>query len=61
MTDFDFYANWFIRHLILVSCRIFSPEAPCEVIEAERHSHVFYEAEPDIWMVMVRLLFLMKL
>ncbi|KAL8472103.1 hypothetical protein ACS0TY_028721 [Phlomoides rotata] len=33
--------------------RIFSPEAPCEVIEAERHSHVFYEAEPDIWMVMV--------
>ncbi|XP_015575029.2 vacuolar fusion protein CCZ1 homolog A isoform X1 [Ricinus communis] len=33
--------------------RIFSPEAPCEVIEAERHSHVFYEAEPDIWMVMI--------
>lgn len=33
--------------------RIFSPDAPCEVIEAERHSHVFYEAEPDIWMVMV--------
>ncbi len=37
--------------------RIFSPEAACEVIEAERHSHVFYEAEPDIWMVMVRNLF----
>lgn len=35
-------------------CRLFSPEAACEVIEAERHSHVFYEAEPDIWMVMVR-------
>ncbi|KAK4394230.1 Vacuolar fusion protein CCZ1B [Sesamum angolense] len=33
--------------------RIFSPEAPCEVIEAEVHSHVFCEAEPDIWMVMV--------
>ncbi|KAK4775656.1 hypothetical protein SAY87_023617 [Trapa incisa] len=32
---------------------IFSPEAPCEVIEAEMHSHVFYQAEPDIWMVMV--------
>ncbi|XP_031397106.1 vacuolar fusion protein CCZ1 homolog B-like isoform X2 [Punica granatum] len=32
---------------------IFSPEAPCEVIEAERHSHVFYQAEPDVWMVMV--------
>lgn len=35
-------------------CRLFSPEAACEVIEAERHSHVFYEAEPDIWMVMVQ-------
>ncbi|XP_073058999.1 vacuolar fusion protein CCZ1 homolog B-like isoform X1 [Primulina eburnea] len=33
--------------------RIFSPEAACEVIEAEMHSHVFYEPEPDIWMVMV--------
>ncbi|KAK4800931.1 hypothetical protein SAY86_021418 [Trapa natans] len=32
---------------------IFSPEAPCEVIEANRHSHVFYQAEADIWMVMV--------
>ncbi|KAK7277700.1 hypothetical protein RJT34_22715 [Clitoria ternatea] len=32
--------------------RIFSPEAPCEVIDAERHSHVFFEPEPDIWMVM---------
>ena len=35
-------------------CRLFSPEAACEVIEAERHSHVFFEAETDIWMVMVR-------
>ncbi|KZV49694.1 hypothetical protein F511_23651 [Dorcoceras hygrometricum] len=33
--------------------RIFSPEAACEIIEAEMHSHVFYEPEPDIWMVMV--------
>ncbi|WZZ58761.1 hypothetical protein YC2023_058868 [Brassica napus] len=33
-------------------CRLFSPEAACEVIEAERHSHIFFEAEPDIWMVM---------
>lgn len=41
-----------------VLCRIFSPEAACEVIEAERHSHVFHQAEPDIWMVMVRYLFL---
>lgn len=38
---------------IITFTRIFSPEAPCEVIEAERNSHVFYEAEPDIWMVMV--------
>ncbi|KAL8249661.1 hypothetical protein R6Q59_006530 [Mikania micrantha] len=33
--------------------RIFSPEAACEIIEAEMHSHVFFEAEPDIWMVMI--------
>lgn len=36
-----------------IKCRLFSPEAACEVIEAERHSHVFHEPEPDIWMVMV--------
>jgi hypothetical protein len=33
--------------------RIFSREAACEVIEAEKYSHVFYEAEPDIWIVLV--------
>ncbi|KAJ3677439.1 hypothetical protein LUZ60_003163 [Juncus effusus] len=33
--------------------RIFSPDSACEVIEGEKHSHVFYEAEPDIWMVLV--------
>ncbi|KAJ6797804.1 vacuolar fusion protein CCZ1-like protein isoform X2 [Iris pallida] len=38
---------------IITFTRIFSPEAACEVIEAEKHTHVFYEAEPDIWMVMV--------
>ncbi|KAL6575971.1 Vacuolar fusion protein CCZ1 A [Orobanche hederae] len=38
---------------LITFTRIFSPEAPCEVIEAELHSHIFYEAEPDIWMVMV--------
>ncbi|XP_059649787.1 vacuolar fusion protein CCZ1 homolog B-like isoform X2 [Cornus florida] len=38
---------------LITFTRIFSPEAACEVIEADRHSHVFYEAEPDIWMVMV--------
>ncbi|KAG4990687.1 hypothetical protein JHK82_024184 [Glycine max] len=27
-------------------CRIFSPEA-------ERHSHVLFKAEPDIWIVLV--------
>ncbi|KAJ4872867.1 hypothetical protein Rs2_45464 [Raphanus sativus] len=37
---------------LIIFTRLFSPEAACEVIEAERHSHVFYEAEPDIWMVM---------
>ncbi|WCJ27424.1 hypothetical protein M5689_009169 [Euphorbia peplus] len=38
---------------LITFTRIFSPDAACEVIEAERHSHVFYEPEPDIWMVMV--------
>ncbi|CAA6664771.1 unnamed protein product [Spirodela intermedia] len=38
---------------LITFTRIFSPEAPCEVIEAERHTHVFYQAEPDIWMVMI--------
>ncbi|KAL9454130.1 hypothetical protein AB3S75_009687 [Citrus x aurantiifolia] len=38
---------------LITFTRIFSPEAACEVIEAERHSHVFYEAETDIWTVMV--------
>lgn len=38
---------------LITFTRIFSPEMPCETIEAEMHSHVFYEAEPDIWMVMV--------
>ncbi|KAA8529797.1 hypothetical protein F0562_034346 [Nyssa sinensis] len=38
---------------LITFTRIFSPEAACEVIEAERNSHVFYEAEPDIWMVMI--------
>lgn len=38
---------------LITFTRLFSPEAACEVIEAERHSHVFFEAETDIWMVMV--------
>ncbi|KAF3781470.1 Vacuolar fusion CCZ1-like protein [Nymphaea thermarum] len=38
---------------LITFTRTFSPEAACEVIEADRHSHVFYQAEPDIWMVMV--------
>ncbi|GJR98085.1 vacuolar fusion protein CCZ1 homolog B-like protein isoform X1 [Tanacetum coccineum] len=38
---------------LITFTRIFSPEAACEVIEAEMNSHVFFEAEPDIWMVMV--------
>lgn len=38
---------------LITFTRIFSPDAACEVIEAEMHSHVFFEAEPDIWMVMV--------
>lgn len=46
---------------MMLLCRIFSPEAACEVIEADMHSHVFYEAEPDIWMVMVWYMFLFRI
>ncbi|XP_052188933.1 vacuolar fusion protein CCZ1 homolog B-like isoform X2 [Diospyros lotus] len=38
---------------LITFTRIFSPEAACELIEAEGHSHIFHEAEPDIWMVMI--------
>ncbi|CAB4316960.1 unnamed protein product [Prunus armeniaca] len=54
--DLPFSAQFSVIGLsegLITFTRIFSPEAACEAIEAERHSHVFYEAEPDIWMVMV--------
>jgi hypothetical protein len=54
--DLDFSTQLSVIGLsegLITFTRLFSPEAACEVIEAERHSHVFYEAEPDIWMVMV--------
>eukprot|EP01018_Ginkgo_biloba_P005870 Gb_20817 [translate_table: standard] len=38
---------------LITFTRIFSPESPCEVIEADKHSHIFHQSEPDIWMVMV--------
>ncbi|XP_062191873.1 vacuolar fusion protein CCZ1 homolog isoform X4 [Phragmites australis] len=38
---------------IVTFTRIFSPEDDCEVIESDKHSHIFYQAEPDIWMVLV--------
>ncbi|KAG9141686.1 hypothetical protein Leryth_019295 [Lithospermum erythrorhizon] len=38
---------------LITFTRIFSPQAACEVIEADKHSHVFFEAELDIWMVMI--------
>jgi hypothetical protein len=46
---------WFIHLIspILIMSRIFSPEEDCEVIESEKHSYNFYQAEPDIWMVLV--------
>ncbi|XP_058182535.1 vacuolar fusion protein CCZ1 homolog B-like isoform X1 [Rhododendron vialii] len=55
-TDLPFSAQLSVIGLsegLITFTRIFSPEAACEVIEAEEHSHVFYEAEPDIWMVMI--------
>ncbi|KAL1221400.1 putative vacuolar fusion protein CCZ1 [Cardamine amara subsp. amara] len=55
-TELDFSTQLSVIGLsegLITFTRLFSPEAACEVIEAERHSHIFYEAEPDIWMVMV--------
>ncbi|EFJ22293.1 hypothetical protein SELMODRAFT_416490 [Selaginella moellendorffii] len=38
---------------LITFSRIFSPDSPCEFMEAERHGHIFYECEPDIWMILV--------
>ncbi|KAK9935394.1 hypothetical protein M0R45_022497 [Rubus argutus] len=54
--DLPFSAQFSVIGLsegLITFTRIFSPEAACDAIEAERHSHVFCEAEPDIWMVMI--------
>lgn len=37
----------------LCGCRIFSPDSPCQLMQAEGHCHIFFNCEPDIWMVMV--------
>ncbi|CAM6129572.1 unnamed protein product [Calypogeia fissa] len=38
---------------LITFTKIFSPETPCELMEAERHTHFFYQCEPDLWMVLV--------
>ncbi|KAH9548488.1 hypothetical protein CY35_11G089700 [Sphagnum magellanicum] len=38
---------------LITFTRIFSPEAPCQLMQAEQHCHIFLNCEPDIWMVMV--------
>ncbi|BBN14588.1 hypothetical protein MPTK1_6g12850 [Marchantia polymorpha subsp. ruderalis] len=38
---------------LITFTRIFSPLSPCELMEAERHTHVFHQCEPDLWIVMV--------
>ncbi|KAL2621341.1 hypothetical protein R1flu_001546 [Riccia fluitans] len=38
---------------LITFTRIFSPLTPCELMEAERHTHIFYQCEPDLWIVMV--------
>lgn len=38
---------------LITFTRIFSPEAPCEVIDTDKHSHVLYQPEADIWMILV--------
>ncbi|XP_024399642.1 vacuolar fusion protein CCZ1 homolog B [Physcomitrium patens] len=38
---------------LITFTRIFSPDKPCQLMQAEGHCHVFFNCEPDIWMVMV--------
>ncbi|KAH9321381.1 hypothetical protein KI387_016020, partial [Taxus chinensis] len=38
---------------LITFTRIFSPDAPCEVIDTDKHSHVLYQPEADIWVIMV--------
>lgn len=38
---------------LITFSKVFSPEAPCEVMDADRHKHVFWECEADIWLVMI--------
>lgn len=38
---------------LITFTRIFSPEKPCQLMQAEGHCHIFLNCEPDIWMVMV--------
>ncbi len=33
--------------------KTFSVDKPCEVVHTQRKRQVFYEAEPNIWMIMV--------
>lgn len=38
---------------LITFTKIFSPDAPCDKIESEKRTHVFFQPEQDIWMVMV--------
>lgn len=38
---------------LITFTRIFSPEKPCQLMQAEGHCHIFFNCEPDIWIVMV--------
>ncbi|KAH7352599.1 hypothetical protein KP509_19G053500 [Ceratopteris richardii] len=38
---------------IITFTKMFSPNAPCDIIDTEKRSHVFFQPEPDIWMILV--------
>ena len=43
-----------LRHAAVGRCRTFSPDRPCEVVHTVKRRMVFYNPEPNYWMVMVR-------
>eukprot|EP00897_Mesotaenium_endlicherianum_P007608 jgi/Mesen1/6876/ME000352S05931 len=44
---------FFPSYTSLLEQLVFSPGAPCDSMDAEKHRHIFFQCEPDIWMVLV--------
>eukprot|EP00250_Pteridium_aquilinum_P012618 c20839_g1_i2 orf=227-1765(+) len=38
---------------LITFTKIFSPNAPCDMIDSERRTHIFFQPEENLWMIMV--------